>query len=353
MRLYDGSRQVKVVNDAAFLRGGVKRWKVRYVTRRYKCSHCHYNCYSEEYPLKQQKFGHRLASWAIHQHIALGQSFDAVTDNINDLFGYRFSRGMVSLVQERLSRLYEKTESLLLSRLRSGDVICGDEAKIRLRSGSGYVWVFSGPEVVIYRFSSSRDATVMNEVVQGFSGVLVSDFYSVYDSAPCPQQKCLVHLVRDINDDLLKSPFDEEFKELATGLTVLMVPIIESIDRYGLTKRHLGRFILDAERYQKWVARQRFTSRIAQGYQKRIGKYGARLFTFLSHDGVPWDNNLAENAVKLIASRRRLIEGLMSERGIREYLIFLSIYQTLRRKGGSFLRFLLSEKTDVFEFLGE
>jgi hypothetical protein len=35
------------------------------------------------------------------------------------------------------------------------------------------------------------------------------------------------------------------------------------------------------------------------------------------------------------------------------YLIFLSIYQTLRRKGGSFLRFLLSGKTDLFEFLGE
>ena len=43
----------------------------------------------------------------------------------------------------------------------------------------------------------------------------------------------------------------------------------------------------------------------------------------------------------------------MSENGIRDYLIFLSIYQTLRRKGGSFLRFLLSGKTDIFEFLGE
>ena len=33
--------------------------------------------------------------------------------------------------------------------------------------------------------------------------------------------------------------------------------------------------------------------------------------------------------------------------------IFLSIYQTLRRKGGSFLRFLLSGEIDVFKFLGE
>ena len=41
----------------------------------------------------------------------------------------------------------------------------------------------------------------------------------------------------------------------------------------------------------------------------------------------------------------------MSEQGITDHLVFLSIYQTLRRKGGNFLRFLLSGMTDVFEFL--
>jgi len=43
----------------------------------------------------------------------------------------------------------------------------------------------------------------------------------------------------------------------------------------------------------------------------------------------------------------------MSKDGIRDYLVFLSICQTLRRKGGSLLRFLLSGETDLFEFLGE
>ena len=33
--------------------------------------------------------------------------------------------------------------------------------------------------------------------------------------AKCAQQKCLIHLARDINDDLFHSPFDEELKGLA------------------------------------------------------------------------------------------------------------------------------------------
>ena len=346
--------QIKVVRDLKFFRGGVKRWVVEYSARRHECRSCRHTCYSPEFPTGQEEFGHGLASWAVYQHVGLRQSLEAVTESVNDIFGYSFCDGMVKKAHAMLARTHEATEKLLLSKLRSGNVICGDEATMGIRRGvDGYVWTFSGPEIVVYRFSKSRDSTVLDEILKGFTGVLVSDFYSVYDSAPCPQQKCLVHLVRDINDDLLKAPFDEELRELASRFTALMTPIIESIDRYGLTKRHLGKFCGEAERYQKWVAGQHFASKVAQGYQKRIGKYGDRLFTFLSHDGVPWNNNLAENAVKLIASRRKLLDGLMSENGIRDYLIFLSIYQTLRRKGGSFLRFLLSGKTDLFEFLGE
>ncbi len=309
--------------------------------------------YSPEYPTKVHTFGHSLESWVVYQHVAARQSFEALADSINDVFGYSFCDAVYKNMHARLARMYELTETLLLSRLRSGQMICADEAAFAIRSRKGYVWVFSGPEIVIYRFSESRDGTMLNEVVGDFTGVVVSDFYNVYDSVKCPQQKCLVHLTRDINDDLLKSPFDEELKELASRFTVLMTPIIESIDRYGLKKLHLGKFVKDSDRFCRWVADQRFTSTVALGYQKRIGKYGDRLFTFLSYDGVPWNNNLAENAVKLVASRRRFLDGLMSEDGIRDYLIFLSIYQTLRRKGGSFLRFLLSEETDLFKFLGE
>lgn len=347
-------RPTKTVYDVKLFRGGVKRWVTKYSSKRYACDQCGHTCYSPEYPTKAPFFGHGLTSWVVYQHVAARQSFEALTDSSNDVFGYSFSTEVYHHAQSRLAHVYQTTEALLLTKLRSGSMIGGDEAKIGIRKGGdGYVWVFSGPEAVIYRFSKSRDATVLNEVLKGFNGVLVSDFYSVYDSVTCSQQKCLVHLTRGINDDLLKSPFDEELKELASRFTLLMTPIVEAIDRYGLTKLHLGKFKKVSDRFCRWVADQQFTSTIALGYQKRIGKYGDRLFTFLSYDGVPWNNNFAENAVKLIASRRKFLDGLMSEDGIKDYLIFLSIYQTLRRKGGSFLRFLLSRETDLFKFLGE
>jgi hypothetical protein len=67
----------------------------------------------------------------------------------------------------------------------------------------------------------------------------------------------------------------------------------------------------------------------------------------LDHDGVPWNSNNAENAVKRFVSRRKMIGASFNEKGLRDYLVFLSIYQTCRNKHLSFLRFLRSEGLDL------
>jgi len=157
--------------------------------------------------------------------------------------------------------------------------------------------------------------------------------------------------MRDINDDLLQHPFDEELKELARRYTLTLKPMVETIDKHGLKTKFLSKHKRNAEAFLDWIAKLEVTSEVAQGYKTRIEKYGERLFTFLDYDGVPWNNNNAENALKLVASRRRLFGTSVSESGLKDYLVFLSIYQTLRRKGISMLRFLLSDETDLEKFV--
>jgi hypothetical protein len=59
----------------------------------------------------------------------------------------------------------------------------------------------------------------------------VSDFYAAYDAIACPQQKCLIHLMRDLNEEILNNPFDDEMKSIAVGFSGLLKPIVETIDR--------------------------------------------------------------------------------------------------------------------------
>jgi len=126
---------------------------------------------------------------------------------------------------------------------------------------------------------------------------------------------------------------------------------VETIDKHGLKTKFLSKHKRNAEAFLAWIAKREVTSEVAQGYKSRIEKYGERLFTFLDYDGVPWNNNNAENALKNVASRRRLFGTSVSEAGLKDYLVFLSIYQTLRRKGISLLRFFLSGETNLEKFV--
>ena len=78
-----------------------------------------------------------------------------------------------------------------------------------------------------------------------------------------------------------------------------------------------------------------------------------RLFTFLEFDGVPWNNNNAEHAIKALADLRSVIGGTSSAKGIHEYLVLLSICQTCKYKGVDFLKFVQSRGRDVDSFARE
>jgi hypothetical protein len=65
---------------------------------------------------------------------------------------------------------------------------------------------------------------------------------------------------------------------------------------------------------------------------------------------VPWNNNNAENAIKQFAYYREGTEGVMKEAGLTDYLVLLSLCQTCRYRGISFLKFLLSRERDIDAF---
>jgi hypothetical protein len=96
-----------------------------------------------------------------------------------------------------------------------------------------------------------------------------------------------------------------------------------------------------------------FASEVMLRYQKRIKKFADRLFTFLDHDGVPWNNNNAEHACKYFSKYRRLGDGAFTERSLQEALILLSIFQTCRFNGVSVMKFLLSGRTDLASIMGD
>jgi hypothetical protein len=82
-------------------------------------------------------------------------------------------------------------------------------------------------------------------------------------------------------------------------------------------------------------------------YRKRFERSGGKIFTFLDHDGVPWNNNNAEHAIKPFARYRRFADGRFTERSVKDFLVLLSVFQTCAYRNINVLDFLLSRATVI------
>jgi hypothetical protein len=251
----------------------------------------------------------------------------------------------------RTADYYKATKQQILERIVHGDLVHADETRANIKGKTAFVWILASFHEVFYFFSESREGEVAQKLLSDFKGVLVSDFYTAYDSINCAQQKCLIHLMRDLNDEILNNPFDEQLKQIVIDFGDLLKPMIETVDKYGLKKYFLKKHLSGVDRFYRDLELSDYQSETALKCKDRFERNRDKLFTFLKYDGVPWNNNNAEHAVKAFAGLRDVIAGSSTEKGTDDYLTLLSICQTCKYSDLDFLDFLRSGETNIDRFL--
>jgi predicted RecB family nuclease len=341
--------RVKRAFDIVFTATGMRRRVIEYRTSVHQCLTCSEVFIPDQYQRLDKHF-HGLKSWAMFQHIAYRMSIPTIMKMCEDYFGIRIFFAEIHMFKSLMASFYQTTHQRLLEKIFNGALLHVDETEVQLQTGKGYVWVFTNLEEVMYMYRPTREGDFLREMLKEFHGVLVSDFYGAYDGINCPQQKCLIHLMRDINQELLNNPFDEELKLITLPFGILLRKIITTVDEYGLRRKYLKPHEANVDQFFQYLTEQSITSDAAETLRVRLIKYRDKLFTFLNYDGVPWNNNNAEHAIKQFAYYRENTVGMLRESGLRDYLVLLSICQTCNYKGVSFLKFLLSKQQDVDAF---
>ena len=343
------STKYKRAFDLVFSSGMIKRKVIECRTSTHRCMACGHTFIPERYQRVAKHF-HGLMSWAIYQHVAHRISPNTLAEMLKNFFGLAVCGQSIDRFKPVMAHYYRACYKTLFDKILSGEVLHVDETEVRLRTGKGYVWVFTTSEEVIYMFRPTREGDFLLDLLKDFHGVLITDFYSAYDSVDCPQQKCLLHLMRDMNQELLNNPFDEELQAITGPFGVLLLTIVETIDKHGLKRRYLEKHEPEVAEFFKALVTQSCRSESAETLRVRLVKYQDKLFTFLKYDGVPWNNNNAENAIRQFAYYREVAAGRLREDRLRDYLLLLSISQTCRYRGVSFLKFLLSRERDIDGF---
>jgi hypothetical protein len=297
-----------------------------------------------------RKYGWNLVAYFFYQVIELCIPQTTVVRSFNRLFGFDLNGSTLYNLKVRIGGYYAETKQKILENIIQGCLVHADETRANIKGKAGFVWVLTNMQEVIYVLADSREGEVVQKLLGGFQGVVVSDFYTAYDSLGCPQQRCLIHLMRDLNDEVLTNPFDDQLKKIVTAFAKLLKPMVETVDRHGLKKHFLKKHMTSVERFYRQLERTDYQSEAALKCKERFVRNRDKLFTFLNYDGVPWNNNNAEHAIKAFARLRDVIAGSSTEKGIEEYLTLLSIRQTCEYSGLDFIDFLRSGEKDVHAF---
>ena len=342
----------RIIIDLVVTKNGMRKTITEYVGILGYCVKCKRSYAPPEIRKygSNQLYGYEFQAWLVYQRVALRMTYDSIAAMVTEQFHEKMPLSYTINAIKNLSSSYVETEKGIIRHLLESPFLHADETPITIKGTTQYVWTFTTDKYVIFKLGKTREATIAHEFLKNYNGILITDFYSGYDAIACRQQKCWVHLIRDLNEDLWQFPFDTEFETFVSEVRNLIIPIMETVQQYGLKKRHLQKFMKQVDAfYIRTISGKHYTSELVIKYQKRFLRYRESLFTFLQYDGIPWHNNTAERALRHIAKQQQISMNF-HETATHDYLRLLGIKQTCRFQNKSFFRFLLSREIDIDQF---
>jgi hypothetical protein len=216
----------KTIVDLVFTDNGCRKTVTKYVGARAYCRQCGgRSCVPPAIGvLPEYFFGRGLQAWAIYQRLVLRLPYRVITQALEEQFHVRVSESTIVAFIRNFARDYADTEERCRQQLLRSPFIYADETKINIQGTDYYTWVFTDGRHVLFRPSATRESVGVREVLGEYAGILITDFYGGYDAVPCRQQKCLVHLIRDLNNDLWRRPFDTELETFVLDVRDLWCP---------------------------------------------------------------------------------------------------------------------------------
>ena len=206
--------------------------------------------------------------------------------------------------------------------------------------------VFGNPQFCLFRASDTRGREeIKDQIGEQYSGVIISDDFNVYNGYDVnSQQKCLAHLRRHAQR-LVKTPGLHN-KSIGEELTTL---VDEAFKHHRLVRANQDHNI-----YCDWATKfklkiQQFLTRWCPqaGYEagkllRNLKLKAVQWWYFLDHPEISPDNNLAERALRLAVTKRKVSGGSRSLNRFEDTANNLTAIQTCRFQGRSVMSFFAS-----------
>lgn len=246
--LVESKKKDEIVKvDLVFTKNSIRKSVIKYISTYLYCKKCkrYYKSFPSMKKGRPAIYGYGFKIWIVYQRVSHRLPYQSIITIIEDMFNETLYKSLITDCLKEIANIYTETEYNIFQKLLASPFLHVDESPVNIDHINQYVWVFTDGKNVVYKFTKTRDALFIHEMLSLYDGVLISDFYSGYDSLGCKHQKCLVHIIRDLNNDLWSNPFDLEYGLFVNDVKELIIPIMETIQKYGLKAKHLNKYNLN------------------------------------------------------------------------------------------------------------
>jgi len=285
--------------------------------------------------LPKATLGNRVLVLTAWLHYALGNTLSQIIEVFNFHLQMKISGGGLIAMWYRLQEvLYPWYEQIQQQALNAA-ALHADESGWRVNGKTHWLWCFADRFSTFFMIDRSRGSPALERFfIKEFAGTLVTDFWAAYQAVECAlRQKCLVHLLRDLEDvDDYKST-TADWDLFAKKLRRLIGDAI----RLWRRQEELPEEVYDRRRCQMGYRLMLLISEPWQDAEakrlvKRLNRYYDDIFTFLYQPGVPFENNHAERTIRPAVIIRKNSYGNRSDQGADAQAVFMSIFHTLKKR---------------------
>ena len=273
-----------------------------------------------------------LSAWL---HYALGSTISQILAVFNFHLQFKMSAGGLVQMWHRLSGILLSWYEEITDDIQNAGVLHGDETGWRVNGKTHWLWCFTSKTATIFTIERSRGRpVVLTFIKECFDGVLVSDFWFAYNVLTCVKQKCLVHLLRELERVWKYKDSGGDWPEFSKKLKRLIR------DSIRLRKRKEG---LDDAAYQRRCDRiekrlrllleQEWSNKEAKRLMKRLNRHQDEVFTFLRYVDVPFDNNFGERSIRGAVIMRKNSFNNRSVNGAMTQSVLMSVFFTIKQRG--------------------
>lgn len=293
------------------------------------------------------QYGPRLAGLALSLHHAQAVSIAGLTGLLRELLGGSLCGGTLVNLTRRLARAQEPRRAERQAALAASPLSHADETGLRVAGRTLWAHVWCDENTVELRLDERRGAAALARL-ENYEGTLVHDGWISYRKlAKCRHALCNAHHLRElaflheVRDqawaaalaDLLRGSLRQVDAAKAAGLEALDGASVKAIRERGAELLREGRAAQPPPQDPPERRRGRPPKSKELNLIDRLERHAEDVWRFLTDFRVPFDNNLAERAIRMLKVLQKMKGGWRTLWGAEAHLAIRSSFMTAKAEG--------------------